>query len=295
VRINPKGDTVMAGRAEPGKTVIIKDADKEIGRVTSDRRGEWVFVPEQPLAPGTRRLSLETPSATKTPSVAGTPSAAQTPAAAKAPEPEKGKGSVLSEHVVVLVVPERDKDIAGRPTKKPSQPLALKVPREGKGATWVLQKPTPTGDTFVLIVDSVDYDDAGRLTISGHAPKNALVQLYLNNRFIGHSRGDGTGAWSLSPDAPVAPGLYTLRADQVDAGGKVLARVSLPFSRAAFLTEMGSGTFVVVQPGNSLWRLARRTYGTGFEYTVIYEANREQIKDPDLIFPGQVFALPVTN
>jgi nucleoid-associated protein YgaU len=121
------------------------------------------------------------------------------------------------------------------------------------------------------------------------------VQLYLDSRFIGRDSADDAGAWSLSPDAPVAPGLFTLRADQVNADGKVLARVSLPFSRAAILTEMRSGTFVIVQPGYSLWRLARKTYGNGFGYTVIYEANREQIKDADMIFPGQVFTLPINK
>ena len=193
------------------------------------------------------------------------------------------------------MVPKPNKDVAGRPTEKPSQPLALKVPRSGTGPTKVLQKPSPAHQTFVLTVDAVDYDDAGRLTISGQAPSKALVQLYLDSRFIGRGSADGEGTWSLRPETPVAPGRYTLRADQVNADGKVLARLSLPFSRAAFLTSMESGTFVVVQPGNSLWRLARRTYGDGFGYTVIYEANREQIKDPDLIFPGQVFALPVTH
>ena len=269
VRINPKGDTVMAGRAEPGTTVIIIDGDKEIGRVTADQRGEWVFIPEKPLSPGSHSLGLQTLAEDKTP--------------------------IRSKNVVVLIVPEPDKDVAGRPTDKPSQPLALKVPREGMGPTKVLQKPSPTHETFVLTVDLVDYDNAGRLTISGQAPAKALVQLYLDSRFIGRDSADDAGAWSLSPDAPVAPGLFTLRADQVNADGKVLARVSLPFSRAAILTEMRSGTFVIVQPGYSLWRLARKTYGNGFGYTVIYEANREQIKDADMIFPGQVFTLPINK
>ena len=311
VRINPKGDTVMAGRAEPNKTVIIKDADTEIGRVTADHRGEWVFIPAKPLPPGKHSLSLETPAETITPLIPKPPVDIKAPVRAKAPvdttapvrakapvdtkAPVRAKVPIRSENVIVLVVPEPDRDIAGRPTQAPTQPLALKVPRTGPGPTKVLQKPSPRRQTFVLAVDSVDYDDTGRLTISGQAPAKALVQLYLDSRFIGRNRADGAGAWSLSPDAPVAPGLYTLRADQVDADGKAMARVSLPFSRAAFLTAMASGTFVVVQPGNSLWRLARRIYGDGFGYTVIYEANREQIKDPDLIFPGQVFALPVTN
>ncbi len=106
---------------------------------------------------------------------------------------------------------------------------------------------------------------------------------------------DATGIWRVSPEKTVKPGLYTLRADQVDGGGKVMARVSMPFSRATPVTAPPPEPFVIVQPGHSLWRLARRTYGQGTRYTTIFQANREQIKDPDLIFPGQVLALPATN
>ena len=49
---------------------------------------------------------------------------------------------------------------------------------------------------------------------------------------------------------------------------------------------------VIVQPGNSLWRIARRTYGQGLQYTVIYEANKDRIGDPNLIYPGQIFTVP---
>jgi nucleoid-associated protein YgaU len=52
---------------------------------------------------------------------------------------------------------------------------------------------------------------------------------------------------------------------------------------------------LIVQPGNSLWRIARRSYGTGGRYAVIYSANRDRIGDPDLIYPGQVFMLPAAN
>jgi nucleoid-associated protein YgaU len=69
----------------------------------------------------------------------------------------------------------------------------------------------------------------------------------------------------------------------------------LPFERASFSDiELRDGK-VVVQPGNSLWRIARRAYGSGFQYTVIYEANADQIRDPDLIYPGQIFAVPETQ
>jgi nucleoid-associated protein YgaU len=52
---------------------------------------------------------------------------------------------------------------------------------------------------------------------------------------------------------------------------------------------------LIVQPGNSLWRIARHSYGAGGRYGVIYSANRDRIGDPDLIYPGQVFTLPAAN
>ncbi len=81
----------------------------------------------------------------------------------------------------------------------------------------------------------------------------------------------------------------------MDKKGKVVARVEFPFSLAQPIKGLAAGAFVVVQPGNSLWRLARRTYGAGLSYSVIYKANKKQIKDPNLIYPGQVFSLPPTN
>lgn len=276
VRINPKGDTVMAGRAAPGSKVRILDNGKIIGETTADKRGEWVFVPEAPLPAGTRQLTLEAElSGTKTTSTAS----------------------------VMLVVPEPGKDIAGRSTDQPQQPLVLKIPDvspekvtvpNGPVPSVVLQKPTAGQPALVLAVDAIDYDDAGRLSISGQALAGSLVQLYLDNGFLGRTTTGGDNRWSVTPEILVEPGLYTLRVDQMDGAGKVVARVTLPFSRAEPLAP-GAGRYVIVQPGNSLWRIARRTYGTGFQYTVIYEANAAQIADADLIYPGQIFALPRTN
>ncbi len=266
VRVNPQGDTVIAGRAQPGSTVAILDGGKMIGEAIADARGEWVFVPDKSLPPGNRQLSLE-----------------------MHPKGE-GQQAVPSESIVVLAVPK------GAP-----QPLALKVPRTGAGASTVMQKPTVeskslvSGVSYKFIINVVDYDDFGTLSISGGSAPKAPVQLYLDNAFIGRTQANNSGSWSLAPSKQAATGLHTLRADHVGKAGKVLARVEFPFSRAKPLKNMTPGTFVVVQPGNNLWRLARRAYGSGFRYSVIYEANKNQIKNADLIYPGQVFTLPATN
>ena len=51
-------------------------------------------------------------------------------------------------------------------------------------------------------------------------------------------------------------------------------------------------TQVIIQPGNNLWKLSRQIYGKGVMYTVIYEANKDQIRRPELIYPGQIFLTP---
>ena len=49
---------------------------------------------------------------------------------------------------------------------------------------------------------------------------------------------------------------------------------------------------IVIQPGNNLWRISRVLYGTGSKFTMLYEANKDQIRNPNLIYPGQVFKTP---
>jgi nucleoid-associated protein YgaU len=74
----------------------------------------------------------------------------------------------------------------------------------------------------------------------------------------------------------------------------------LAAATATVLPDGGSPSTVVVPKiatttvsrGDSLWRLSRLTYGAGTRYAVIYKANREQIRNPNLIHPGQIFVLP---
>ncbi len=273
VRVAPNGSAVIAGRAAPGARVTVKDGEKDLGTAVADGRGEWVLLPSAPLTPGGRTLSL----------------------AAKL-----GEGpAVASEREVVLVVPERQKDIAGQPAAQPGQSLALSVPRiEGAGPSTVLQAPPAQRPPAVapapqgqVTVDVIDYDKAGRVIFSGKAQPEGDVRIYLDNRLVGEAP-SGAAPWRLTPEAEVPPGNYTLRADLLGAGGRVVARVELPFQRAEVTPEVLAGGSVVVQPGYSLWRIARRAYGEGVFYTLIYSVNAEQIRDPDLIYPGQVFLLP---
>jgi hypothetical protein len=267
VRVNPKGDVVIAGRAAPNAEVIVRSGDREIGRVTADSRGEWVLLPSKPLAPGSQELSLETKGA--------------------------DGGKLTSESNVVLVVPEPGHDIAGRQATGEQGAIALRVP-EGGGPATVMQGPVGGGGGK-LSLDTADYDEKGSTTIAGQAAPGARVELYVDNSHAGGAKADAEGRWSVTPERALPPGDYRLRADQLGGDGKVTARVETPFSRPSQVAGMPSGMVAFVQPGNSLWRIARRTLGQGVRYTVIYEANRTHIRDPNLIYPGQVFLIPQAN
>ena len=272
VNISPEGAAVIAGRATPGAEVTVRDGDVVIGTVTADARGEWVMVPETAVAPGTRELVLS--------------------------QQTTDGETVQADAVVVLNVPEGAVSAqAPAATEQSSGTLAVLVPLES-GVSRVLQAPETGGGIEVtggLSLDTVDYDQTGNFAVAGRGTKDGEVLVYMDNRLIGRSAVSAESGWRVAPDGTVLPGLHKLRVDQVDESGKIVARIETPFSRAETEPlEPGAGV-VVVQPANSLWRIARRIYGGGMQYVVIYEANRDQIRDADLIYPGQIFVTPVEN
>ena len=272
VHISPEGTAVIAGRATPGAEVTVRDGEVVIGKVTADSRGEWVMVPETAIAAGTREFTLSQ----------------------RTPEGQTAQAGA----VVVLDLPEVL--ASAQPpsaTDKSSGALAVLVPLEG-GVSRVLQVPETGGGieaTGGLSLDTIDYDQAGNFAVAGRGQKGGEVLIYMDNRLIGRSAVGVHSDWRIAPDGTVQPGLHTLRVDQVDESGKLVARIETPFSRAEAEPLVPGAGFVVVQPGNSLWRIARRIYGGGMQYVVIYEANSDQIRDPDLIYPGQIFITPVQN
>jgi len=254
VRINPKGDAVMAGHAAPGSEIRIEEAGREIGHAQADQHGDWVFVPTEPLAPGTRELTLT----------------------ARSPDGRETK----SEGTVLLVIPDHG---------QPQVPVAV---LSGPAAPpSVLQSAPGAGQGLGL--EAADYDEHGAARLAGRAPPGASVRVYLDDKPVGDARADAQGRWVLSPRGALEPGKHHVRLDQIGSDGHVVARVVAPLPRQLAEAPASGGGHVVVQPGETLWRLARNAYGSGTRYTLLYEANRAKILDPALIYPGQTFTVPV--
>ncbi|MFD1912340.1 LysM peptidoglycan-binding domain-containing protein [Halodurantibacterium flavum] len=155
-----------------------------------------------------------------------------------------------------------------------------------------------------VVIDTIGYDAAGEVQLAGRATGEGHVRLYLDNRETATLPVGPDGQWEGQlPD--VASGLYTLRVDELSPEGQVVSRFETPFQRdepedlarlaAELETAAADGVavqVVTVQPGYTLWGIARERYGRGIEYVRVYEANRDQIRNPHLIYPGQVFTFP---
>ena len=153
-----------------------------------------------------------------------------------------------------------------------------------------------------IALDSITYNPAGDVALAGRGSGSGFVRVYLDNKPIKTLPIDPDGRWR-APLPEVDTGVYTLRIDEINDAGTVVSRIETPFKREepAVLAELNSGqapengitlTQVTVQPGNTLWGIASKNFGDGMLFVRVFEANKERISNPDLIYPGQVFAIP---
>jgi nucleoid-associated protein YgaU len=269
VRVERDGRTVVAGRAAPGAEVELRAGNRVIDRVRANRRGEWVSTPSEPLAAGGQELTV----------------------AARSP----GAPAIEAEQVVVVVVPgPAPQSATVAAATPPAEPVAVLLPKAGGGGGRILQAPGRISSDGQLALVVLDYDESGRTRLIGEAPPGVPVRIYVDDQPSAEVLVEPSGQWTAVLDQELAPGDYTLRLDQLGREGRPVARLETPFTRVSQPPVAGEAQvdYVIVQPGNSLWRIARRLFGDGFKYTHIYDANQAQIRDPDLIYPGQVFEVP---
>jgi nucleoid-associated protein YgaU len=338
VRVEPDGESVIAGRAAPGATIELLRGDQVHARAAADASGLFAIVPP-PLPPGSHQVALQSiaPDGTRQRSVQSVTvviTDAKTRPLVTLTAPDMP--------TVVLSNPEPPTKVAEEPkpeTKaaeaRPAEPQpAQPGPQQQAGvAPPVPPPPAPPGQTAAraeIKIVTVEAEE-GKLFVSGLSSPGATVRLYLNESLIAPGGAGGDGKVSFSIASGVKPGDYRIRLDDVDpVSGQVRSRAEVGFnvpvqvasvrpqappspqganpsaqpSRevASALPEgqmASAGTIVIpnintaiVSRGDNLWRISQRVYGKGLRYTVIYGANQEQIRNPDLIYPGQVFVLP---
>ena len=164
-----------------------------------------------------------------------------------------------------------------------------------QGVTVLQPAPLPQAPgpevVYNVVIDTISYDSGGNVNLTGRGAPAAFVRIYLNDRLLKELEISADGGWETPLD-DIDAGVYRLRIDEVDAGGIVTSRIETPFQREQVSLAAGASGAITVQPGFTLWAIAEANFGDGAQFVRVYEANRDLIRDPDLIYPGQVFEIP---
>ena len=244
VRVEPKGDTVVAGNAAPNAKVALLASGKVIAEGKADATGQFVLLPP-PLAPGAYDLTLrQTPDAAK-PGAAASVESAQSVAVSV---PKNG-GQVA----VALAEPGRPSKILSAPAPSVMPGVAPSVmpgvapsvmpgvaPSVMPGVAAAAKTAMPQG----LGVRSVELENGNGFFASGSAAPGTPVHVYLNDTHLADVVAGADGAWSVTIRKGLAGGHYTVRAD-AGPGTSVAARVEVPFDVPA-----GMADAAIVSPGD---------------------------------------------
>jgi nucleoid-associated protein YgaU len=285
VNVDPSGEAVIAGRAAPNAKVELRDGGKTVAEVTADAAGQFVIIPPA-LAPGDHSLSL----------AAGDDKAQQ-----------------ATSNTVAVSVPAQEAKVAAAPPANPNGPAPSAL-----GMRTLATPPSVNGSR--VAIQSVEADAVGGLVAKGSAEPNAIVRLYLNQADLAEAETQADGRWSLTIKQGMSPGGYVMRADEIGHGdASVVATADTPFDypetaaptsaapiAASTSAEQSSAPSLAdpvvasiqtkrVVTGHTLWALSQSYYGDPTRYPAIVEANRAQIHNPNVIFPGQVFVVPKSD
>jgi LysM domain len=312
-RIGPAGEAVIAGRAAPGASVELLRAGTVHDKTVADQSGEFVFVPN-PLPPGDYSLTLR---ATQSDGTVST-SKNSVAVALRSGKPD-----------VARVLPEKPPGVppGGKPDASRSADIAIvAVESKENGKLYVSGRSEP-GATVKLYLNgsyiaATTASAEGRVAFaigSGITPGNYRVRLDVVDGAAGlRSRAEGSfsapalsasaSATAAAPDAPGSASVAGLADSKptLDGGGSVGRQLSASAASASGPAPQVSAAAIepegvavvprigtaVVNRGDNLWHISRSTYGHGVRYSKIYDANRHQIRNPAVIFPGQIFVLP---
>jgi nucleoid-associated protein YgaU len=315
LRVDPSGTIVIAGNAAKNATVDLLSRSSVIGTTKSTENGDFVIALDDPLKPGDYQLVLR--------STTQDGSAMTSLETAIVSIPESKTGQVLA-LVEQSGQPSRmiTKPEPVEPAPPSTQPTTVAAPKGDKPSIAPAEK-------ALITVEAVEIE-GNKIFIAGNAQAGSAVKVYANSALLGTTKTATNGRFLVQTVQQLAVGDYIIRADMLGKDGvTVVARAAVPFKREAgervsavapvtpgadTQTETGAiapqtdgqapqvadaGTplqnvdgSVIIRRGDSLWQISRRTYGAGMRYTTIYLANKEQIRTPDMIFPGQIFALP---
>jgi nucleoid-associated protein YgaU len=307
VRVSPEGDALVAGRAEPDSRIGVMVDGVPAAEEVTGATGRFAALFDLPPSDAPRLLTLQMHRADGSMvesivSVIVAPSAPVASAAIAALPDGPAADAAPTVDSAAGVVAEADAGAPAEPAATAAPAAAPVVIAADADGARVLQPGGADGEPAAgLAVEAIAISPVGAVSVSGRASGGGFARVYADNQEIATVTIDAEG-WSAAVP-PDAPANFTLRVDQLDEGGAVIARTETDVTRETreelsglLVEELRAGeastVAVTVQKGFTLWAIARENYGDGRLYVKVFEANQDQIRDPDLIYPGQVFTVP---
>ncbi|WP_210402299.1 LysM peptidoglycan-binding domain-containing protein [Thioclava sp. DLFJ4-1] len=327
LRAAPDGSVTLAGRAEPGAKLDILVDGKVVASTQADGAGSFASLFDLPPADGPRALSLRVTGADgnardsaetlvlrgqpKQERLASAGESATSGTAADGATDGSASATAPATDGAAMTGTDAGASAATGSDAAPSTPTPPAAPliADADGARLL----APKSDD--LVIDTISFGSGEVARSEGRgAPEGTTLSAYLDDTLVAEAQPGADGRWSLSLPG-LGTGEHKLRIDAQDASGKVVARAETGFdqpdeilvasaadptgAQAASVRatgEVGDAVKVVqIVKGNTLWAIAREVYGDGFLYVRVFDANRDQIRDPDLIYPGQVFNIPAPD
>ena len=278
LRVDESGITIIAGSGDPSTTVEAKINNQTIGKSEVNKDGEFVITGEVSSSDQPQELKIITieEKEEKTKKIVSK-------------EPLENEEDWVYETKSFIILPGLIKNN----NENEMQKERLDDVRifEVQQTDILLKEEFKNINVEQLTLDRIKYSENGTAILYGRARTDMNVMVYLNNEFKMKTIPGKDGSWDVDLGI-ISPGIYKLRIDETTINGDVKFRIETPFKQETkeLLDKMFTKA-ITVQPGNSLWRIARRIYGKGIMYLDIYNKNSHLIKDPDLIYPGQIFSL----
>lgn len=298
LRVEPKGSVVIAGKASPQSDIEVVAGATVVGTAKAGDNGDFAVVLNEPLKPGDHQLVLRATGGGKVATSAET---------AIVSVPGNQGGEVLA----LVEAPGQASRLITRPEKAAPQPDADNS--DAAKPDTASSEPVKADQNAPISVTAVEIED-DTVFVAGQAKTGSRVLVHANEILIGSSSIAPDGRFLIEAKKQLPVGDYIIRADLLDKADRVIATARVPFHREegaklsavapaeksdaghdgaqdAAALEQAEGS-VIIRKGDNLWTISRRTYGRGARYTTIYLANQDQIRNPDLILPGQVFTMP---
>ena len=272
IKVSPDGSFVIAGKGQPNSNINILNKGDLIDSSIVDSDGNWVVISKENLKTGDNLISID----------------------------QINNNGLVLKHKQLFIT-KIDK-------LKKDQPFVISVPNKNGENINIIQQPLEKQKIYkvendlviqkkiksnkkIFNIKTIFFNENGFVSIQGEVNFGKRLELYINKKIMKTIKIENS-KWQYNSDTIFDYGLHDLLVVLKSDKDEILDKITFPFMRVEIPYNDLPENFILIKPGDMLWTIAYRLYGDPFKYIQIFEENKDQITNPDLIFPGQLFSIP---